>query len=105
MNPHSAVFNHRESDHASKRLVVLAEKIILWTSVVGLIIAVTTQYIRMKDAADDSPKLADRVMVIEKVQAVQLAVDAERWGRVETWMKRIDRKIDRRDLEDEHPIP
>lgn len=88
-------YDRRESDSAVRRAVILAERIILWGSVCGLIVAVVTQYVRMKDVVDGSPAIVERVTVIEKTQAVESAVGEERWRRIETWMQRIERKIDR----------
>lgn len=78
-----------------RRTVVLAERIVLWGSICGLIVAVVTQYVRMKDVVDGSPVVVERVTAIEKTQAVNNAVNEERWHRLETWMQRIERKIDR----------
>lgn len=81
----------RSDDSSMKRAVAVAERIILWATVLGLVATVATAYVRVKDVVSDFPGVCAKVTVLE----TRRSVDDERWTRLEKWMERIDRRLDR----------
>jgi hypothetical protein len=83
--------NQRREDALMVKIIAVAERVLLWATVLGLVASMATAYVRIKDTVGEFPSICQKVTTLE----TRGAVDDERWTRLEKWMERIDRRLDR----------